>query len=165
MKIFSHAPATHLCVLSVPVPEPFPSHLLPRLKGVLVCIACFLILLIGIVIAPLRLPISPTHTNGTLRSDQQNQAAAPAATQPIILNRSPSMMLINRADTHANPHSPAKRVRRRLPVKPMTLAKVLDTIDSSISLSVLELKCFLYIQCDLVQVLRFGGPEARDLRP
>ena len=26
-------------------------------------------------------------------------------------------------------------------------------------------KCFLYIQRDLVQVLRFGGPEARDLRP
>lgn len=47
----------------------------------------------------------------------------------------------------------------------MTFMKVFDTIDSSISLSVLELKCFLYIQRDLVQVLRFGSPEARDLRP
>jgi hypothetical protein len=40
------------------------------------------------------------------------------------------MMLIKRAETQTNPHIPAKRVSRRLPKKPMTFRKVLDTIDS-----------------------------------
>lgn len=68
------------------------------------------------------------YTSGSLLSDQQNQAAAPAATHPTILNKSPSIMLINRAERLINPHSPANRVNIRLPAKPMTFMKVLDTI-------------------------------------
>lgn len=70
-----------------------------------------------------------THTNGALRSDQQNRAANPAATHPIILTKSPSMMLIKSADTLTNPHSPANSVSRMLPAMPITFIKVFDTID------------------------------------
>ena len=74
-----------------------------------------------------------THTKGSLRRDQQNQAAAPAATHPIIVKRSPSMMLIKRAARLVNAQNPAKRVRKRLPAKPITFMKVLDTICSILS--------------------------------
>ena len=110
------------------------------IKRIFVGFKCFFIFLIGVVIFPLRLFVSPAHTKGALRSDQQNQAAAPAATHPTILNKSPSMMLIKSAERLTNPQSPAKRVRKRLPRKPMTFRKVLDTIDSILeNLSVVKL--------------------------
>lgn len=98
------------------------------IKGSFVGIISILIFLIGIVIAPLRLTIAPTHTSGSLRSCQQNQAAAPNATQPTTSKRSPLIMLIMKIDRLMKPKSPANTVRKRLPAKPMTLARVLDTI-------------------------------------
>ena len=71
-----------------------------------------------------------SYSKGTLLIDQQNQAAAPAATHPTILNKSPSTMLIKRAQRLVIPQRPAQIVRNRLPKKPMTFIKVLDTIDS-----------------------------------
>lgn len=100
------------------------------IKCIFVSIKRFLIFLIGIIVFSLRLFVSPAHTKGALRSDQQNQAAAPAATHPMTFMRSPSMILRKRAQRLVIPQSPAQRVRKRLPKKPMTFRKVLDTIDS-----------------------------------
>lgn len=110
------------------------------IKCIFVSIKRFLIFLIGIIVFSLRLFVSPAHTKGALRSDQQNQAAAPAAIHPTILNKSPSMILRKSAEMLTNPHSPAKRVSKRLPKKPMTFRKVLDTIDSILeNLSIVKL--------------------------
>ena len=68
------------------------------------------------------------YIKGTFLSAQHQQAAKPAATHPTILNKSPSIILIKSADTLINPKRPANRVRKRLPAKPMTFIKVLDTI-------------------------------------
>lgn len=100
------------------------------IKRIFVSIKLFLIFLIGIIVFSLRLFVSPAHTKGALRSDQQNQAAAPAAIHPTILRSPPSVMLMKSPQRQRNPHSPAKRVSKRLPKKPMTFRKVLDTIDS-----------------------------------
>ena len=110
--------------------SPFLYPITIVIEWVLVSIVCFFIILIGVIIFPLRLSISPTHLKGSFLSNQQNQAAAPAATQPITLNKSRSMMLIKSAEMLTNPHIPANRVKKRLPKKPMTFRKVLDTIDS-----------------------------------
>jgi hypothetical protein len=40
------------------------------------------------------------------------------------------MILIKRAERQMKPNIPANNVRKRLPKKPMTFIKVLDTIDS-----------------------------------
>lgn len=68
------------------------------------------------------------YIRGAFLSDQQNLAAAPAATHPTILKKSPSMMLIKSAERLTKPHSPANRVNIRLHAKPMTFIKVFDTI-------------------------------------
>ena len=84
----------------------------------------------GAVITAISCAYRATHTNGHLLSDQQNQAANPAAIQPIIFIKSPSMIDINNADRLMNPHTPAKTVSSTEPAKPMAFKKVLDTIDS-----------------------------------
>lgn len=83
----------------------------------------------GTIMTAVSCAYTATHTNGALRSDQQNRSANPAATHPIILTKSPSMMLIKSADTLTNPHSPANSVSRMLPAMPITFIKVFDTID------------------------------------
>ena len=69
------------------------------------------------------------HLNGFLRSDQQNRAAAPATTHPIIFMRSCSIINMNKAERLTKLHIPANRVSSNDPAKPITLIKVLDTID------------------------------------
>jgi hypothetical protein len=116
-----------------PIGSSSPAFLYPVaivIKSILICSQSIFILFLSVVIVHLRFCVSPTHTRGALLIDQQNQAAAPAATHPITFIRPPSIMLIKRAETQTNPHIPAKRVSRRLPKKPMTFIKVLDTIDS-----------------------------------
>lgn len=100
------------------------------IKSILICSESIFILFLSVVIVHLRFSVSPTHSKGNLLIDQQNQAAAPAATHPMTFMRSPSMILRKRAQRLTIPQSPAQRVRKRLPKKPMTFRKVLDTIDS-----------------------------------
>lgn len=116
-----------------PIASSFPALFCPVaivIKSILICSKSILVLFFSVVFVQLRLPISPTHTKGALRRSQHHQAANPATTHPTTFIKSPSMMLIKRAERLMKPNNPANNVRKRLPKKPMTFIKVLDTIDS-----------------------------------
>lgn len=69
------------------------------------------------------------YTSGAFLSDQQNTAAAPAATHPIALSKSRSIILMMSAERLTKPQSPANDVSIRLPRNPMTLTKVLEILE------------------------------------
>lgn len=83
----------------------------------------------GAVITAVSCTDRAAHLKGSLRSDQQNRAAAPAATHPIIFMRSRSIIDMKKAERLTKLHIPANRVSSNAPAKPITLIKVLDTID------------------------------------
>lgn len=83
----------------------------------------------GTVVTTVSCTYRTTHTRGSLRSSQQIHPAKPAAALAATVRMSLSITDITRADTLMNPNIPAKRVRKRLPAKPMILANAFDTID------------------------------------
>jgi hypothetical protein len=82
-----------------------------------------------------------THTNVSLRTDQQTHATNPAKAEIDAVSKSPSTMPTQTSARASRAKIPAKTESRRLPQKPMTLRKVLDTIDSILlkNLSVVKL--------------------------
>lgn len=82
-----------------------------------------------------------THDNVSLRTDQQTHAMNPAKAEIDAVRRSPSTMPTQTSARASRAKMPAKTDSRRLPQKPMTLRKVLDTIDSILlkNLSVVKL--------------------------
>jgi hypothetical protein len=81
-----------------------------------------------------------THTNVSLRTDQQTHAMNPAKAEIDAVSKSPSTMPTQTSARASRAKMPAKTESRRLPQKPMTLRKVLDTIDSILkNLSVVKL--------------------------
>ena len=81
------------------------------------------------------------HDNVSLRTDQQTHAMNPAKAEIDAVSRSPSTMPTQTSARASRAKMPAKTDSRRLPQKPMTLRKVLDTIDSILlkNLSVVKL--------------------------
>lgn len=83
----------------------------------------------GTVVTTVSCTYRTAHTRGSLRSSQHIHPAKPAAALAATVKISFSITDITRADTLMNPNIPAKRVRKRLPAKPMILANAFDTID------------------------------------